>query len=162
MAKVKEEYIPFKVLYHYEERREKYKQTVQKFQSQSDAPSDLVFIILEPHPKSTLPVLENCRFCCEADRSLAYLKEQICNKKLKINPNRSLYLYTGRVLLVGTCVTVCRQVTRPWAKSKPSTATKTASSTSPTPTWTSSDFCIFAPHSTPPMQYHQPIGKRNL
>lgn len=68
---------------------------------QSKGVQDVVLMILEPHPKSNLPLLDNCRFCCESDRTITYLREQLCNKKLKCNPSRSFFIYTGKTLLVG-------------------------------------------------------------
>ncbi len=41
---------------------------------QSKGVQDIVLMILEPHPKSNLPLLDNCRFCCESDRTITYLR----------------------------------------------------------------------------------------
>lgn len=41
---------------------------------QSKGVQDIVLMILEPHPKSKLPLLDSCRFCCESDRTITYLR----------------------------------------------------------------------------------------
>lgn len=63
--------------------------------------ADVVLIILEPHPKSNLPLLNHCTFACESYSTLTYLRQQICRKKLKLNSNFSLFLYTGKKVLIG-------------------------------------------------------------
>lgn len=52
MAKVNDNYVPFKTLYYFEQRKEKSKNMIQSFLSKGN--TNLVLLIIEPHPKSKL------------------------------------------------------------------------------------------------------------
>lgn len=60
----------------------------------------MVLLILEPHRKSYLPLLGNCRFCLEKQNTVNYLREQIFVKKLNMSPNNNLFLFIGKKMIV--------------------------------------------------------------
>ena len=67
-------YVPFKIRYDIDERRSKFKKV-----KGNPALSNMILIILEPHPKST-NMLFNNYFSCEGERTVLYLVDRLRKK----------------------------------------------------------------------------------
>lgn len=67
-------YVPFKIRYDIDERKGKFK----KVKTNPNL-SNMILIILEPHPKST-SMLFNNYFSCEPERTVMYLVDRLRKK----------------------------------------------------------------------------------
>jgi len=91
--------VPFAVRYNLKERKE-------RFEKQRQEKPNFIPLIVERHPKSTLPDIDKCKFTCEKSQKfimvLKIIKDKIeklqkaeTGKPLKNDGKSSFFLYVG-------------------------------------------------------------------